>query len=443
MEEPPFVTHTIEQILQCPKLNWCEPSVIMTVKPCIWMSIDDETVALVQGYNVANLSPPVLFLASDAIPSAILDRIKSNPGSKITVSCVTMRERECLNNITSTLLNTFQGWGLTPLCRKGYPPAVSLSPIHMFGHIHSIVDLNEGGKSMILLQLDVITMRHDVLTSQATSNSSDRQVLALLSAEKLQPLACIGPGRYGTVGSDNLFTLLRPSKNKDGMWVSDPFIVKKNPIIQDSMNSYSILPDVLEWITSQPCPLGYDPMKAIVIPRPIGWISTYYKTMGETTTHVAPYSFTMDVAHGDGITNPMIAFAAYRPTDGPLKDVQLDITDNPFFTVSTVTPNSVIPMNLSSAPIPRKESEFDLAGLSAVDAQYVNAPIVEVSPWTLECEHSSTIDVGGFSILVGKVVAIRASRKILNEDGQMDNSKLHSVTRLGYHDEYAVMNQVC
>jgi flavin reductase (DIM6/NTAB) family NADH-FMN oxidoreductase RutF len=434
-----FVTHTIEHITECPNLNWCDPSVIMTVKPCIWMSVDDETVAIVQGYNVASLSPPVLFLASDAIPSVIMDRIKSNPGSKVTVSCVTIRERQYLHNVKS-MVNTFPGWGFTPLSRQGYPPAVSLSPIHMFGHIHSVVDLKEGGKAMILLQLDVITMRHDILTAQASS--SDRQVLALLSAEKLQPLACIGPGRYGTVGSDNLFSLLRPSKDKDGTWVSDPFILKQNLISLDS-KSKSVLPEVIEWITSQSCPLGYDPIKAIVLPRPIGWISTYYKDMGKTFTHVAPYSFTMDVAHGDGITKPMIAFAAYRPTDGPLKDVQLDIVDSPFFAVSTVTPASVIAMNLSSAPIPREQSEFDLAGLSVVDAQYVKAPIVESSPWTLECEQSLTVDVGGFSIIVGKVVAIRASRVILTEEGQMDTSKLHSVTRLGYQDEYAVMNQLC
>jgi flavin reductase (DIM6/NTAB) family NADH-FMN oxidoreductase RutF len=236
---------------------------------------------------------------------------------------------------------------------------------------------------------------------------------------------------------------LRPSKDKDGVWVSDPFILKQNSISHDSVNSNSVLSKVIEWITSQSCPLGYDPIKAIVLPRPIGWISTFYKDMGKTITHLAPYSFTMDVAHGDGITNPMIAFAAYRPTDGPLKDVQLDIADSPFFAVSTVTPDLVIAMNLSLAPIPWEASEFTLAGLAIVDSQYAKAPIVELSPWTLECEHNLTVDVGGFSILVGKVVAIRASKEILTEEGQMDTSKLHSVTRLGYHDEYAVMNQMC
>ena len=315
---------------------------------------------------------------------------------------------------------------------------------------------------MVLIQIDIITMRHDVLTiPPPPSSSSERKIAALVDAQKLQPIASMGHGRYATMAG--LHLLLRPSKKENGGWVSDSFELKPStgdstrtmdddiPIDTTCTNSE----ERIEWITSQPSPLGFDPIKAIVIPRPIGWISTYYNSPDDAVVvpHIAPYSFYMDVARG---VAPMVALSAYRPTDGPLKDVQLDIQESQCFAVSTVTPKSVIAMNLSSAPIEREESEFELAGLGAIPADYVNAPLLggggasssnhgneddeDGSPMVLECEYAKTVDVGGFSVLIGKVVSITVSEAVLT-NGHEDGTKLKSVTRLGYNDEYAIIDQ--
>ena len=57
--------------------------------------------------------------------------------------------------------------------------------------------------------------------------------------------------------------------------------------------------------------LGYNPLKQIAQPRPVGWISTYGSGGGgdgggNRVAHIAPYSFFGDVARGD---RPMVAYA--------------------------------------------------------------------------------------------------------------------------------------
>ena len=434
-----------------------DSSVIVAVKPCVWISVSDHRVALVHGYNVASMNPPVLFLASDVIPADMLLQMKqhdianSSEKMRVTLSSATVREQSNISKASAPTSSTpFADLGLVPHTREGYPPAVSSSPIHMFCHVLQLVDLEQSitsgakgkGGTMILLQIDAITMRNDILTVPPPSPSSSRQILALVDAIKLAPLVSLGKGRY--VVLDRLYSLMRPSETEIGTWISDdlqlkhasaPENVDKESCARD--DDKGDLPELIEWITSEPSPLGFDPIKAIVIPRPIGWISTYHNEIA----HVAPYSFFMDVCHADDAENsyPIVAFAAYRPS--VLKDVHLDIHDSKCFGVSTVTPELAVAMNLSSAPIPREESEFELAGLQVVPGQCIRAPLVEGSPLTMECEYVKTVDVGCFSILIGKVVAVRVSKAVLSVTGQVDSTKLRSVTRLGYEDEYAIIDK--
>ena len=58
-----FVTHKVGTVQGRELLETA-----VMAKPCVWISVNDHQVALVDGYNVASMSPPVFFLASDAIP---------------------------------------------------------------------------------------------------------------------------------------------------------------------------------------------------------------------------------------------------------------------------------------------------------------------------------------------------------------------------------------
>lgn len=393
-------------------------------KPCAWISVDQEKVALLDGYSVACMHPPTLMMASDAIPDCILKQLENS--KRVTLSCATLREQHCLERAKNTL--SFSEMGLIPQHREGYPSAVQSSPIHMHCHLVEKVELGEKGKTMVLLQIDLVVMKRKILTPPPPADAGGRNILALVDANKLQPIASMGHERYATMAG--LHLLERPFKTEDGNWISDPFELST---VRDAHKDKEI-PETVEWVTSEPSPLGFNPIKAIVVPRPIGWISTYFP---ETVGHVAPYSFFMDVARGD---QPMVAFSAYRPTDGPLKDVQLDVQERKCFGVSTVSPELAVAMNLSSAPIERDESEFKLAGLASQPATLIDAPLVRDSNNVLECEYVKTVDVGGFSILIGKVLSIKVSESVLT-NGKMDASKLKPVTRLGYTDEYAVIDQ--
>jgi flavin reductase (DIM6/NTAB) family NADH-FMN oxidoreductase RutF len=99
-------------------------------------------------------------------------------------------------------------------------------------------------------------------------------------------------------------------------------------------------------------------------------------------------------------------------------------------------------MNLSSAPIDRDDSEFELGHLTAEAGTHVAAPLVQGTKVQLECDYVKTVDVGSFSVIIGKVVSTKVAKSVLKDDGVIiDGTKLKAVTRLGYTDEYAVIDQ--
>jgi flavin reductase (DIM6/NTAB) family NADH-FMN oxidoreductase RutF len=191
--------------------------------------------------------------------------------------------------------------------------------------------------------------------------------------------------------------------------------------------------------------LGYNPTTALIAPRPIGWISTYSRN--GRIAHLAPYSFFIDVRGGvmeDKAKPPMVAFSAFvkqDDTDGSRrkKDAQKDAEEMGCFCFNMPTRDLAVPLNYSAAELKREESEFELAGLAYEPARYVDAPVVRDAPIHYECEYVQTIDdVGGFSIVIGKVVAVAVHEKILT-DGKIDVNKLRPIMRLGFTDEYCVL----
>ncbi len=97
--------------------------------------------------------------------------------------------------------------------------------------------------------------------------------------------------------------------------------------------------------------LPHDPFKALVVPRPIGWISTM-DAAGRV--NLAPYSFCNAVGEGPY----MLAFSSHGAKDsstfaGELRE----------FVWNLVTWELREHMNETSAPLARGDSEFSRAGL--------------------------------------------------------------------------------
>src|SRR5215475_11674640 len=96
--------------------------------------------------------------------------------------------------------------------------------------------------------------------------------------------------------------------------------------------------------------LPYNPFKAIVTPRPIGWITTM-SLKGEI--NLAPYSFF------NGITDrpPIVMFSS----EGP-KDSVAFVEETKEFVCSLATYELRAAMNETSAPLPRGMSEMQATG---------------------------------------------------------------------------------
>src|SRR5271157_4438043 len=92
--------------------------------------------------------------------------------------------------------------------------------------------------------------------------------------------------------------------------------------------------------------LPHDPFKALVAPRPIGWISTR-NTAGEV--NLAPYSF----FNAFGGAPPLIGFSS----EGA-KDTETFAEETGEFVWNMTTTALREAMNASSAPLPRGKSEF-------------------------------------------------------------------------------------
>src|SRR5215212_7081507 len=105
--------------------------------------------------------------------------------------------------------------------------------------------------------------------------------------------------------------------------------------------------------------LPHDPFKAIVTPRPIGWI-TAMSARGEV--NLSPYSFFNAVSDRPH----MVAFSS----EGR-KDAVTFVEETGEFVCNLATYDLREQMNATSAPLPRGTSELDHAGLTAAPSRLV------------------------------------------------------------------------
>lgn len=74
------------------------------------------------------------------------------------------------------------------------------------------------------------------------------------------------------------------------------------------------------------------------------------------------------------------------------------------------------------------------AGFTTTKSAFVNAPVINELPVTLECE---LVEVIGESKYLGKIVNVSADESVLGEDGEISLEKFHPITfdpvRHGYH----------
>jgi flavin reductase (DIM6/NTAB) family NADH-FMN oxidoreductase RutF len=182
--------------------------------------------------------------------------------------------------------------------------------------------------------------------------------------------------------------------------------------------------------------LPHDPFKAIVAPRPIGWVSTLGPA-GEL--NLAPYSFFNAI----GENPPMVAFSS-----SGAKHSSTFAGGAGEFVWNLATWALREQMNLTSAKLPRGESEFGHAGLEPAPSRLVAPPRVAASPCALECRvvHAVALnDVDGAPadqyLVVGQVVGVHIAESAIR-DGRVDTAGLRPIARCGYLGDYAVVDEL-
>ena len=181
--------------------------------------------------------------------------------------------------------------------------------------------------------------------------------------------------------------------------------------------------------------LEFDPFKALVAPRPIGWISTLGKN---GVVNLAPYSFFNAVG-----TDPhYLMFSS-----GGRKDSQRNAEEMGEFVCSLATYDLRDAMNRTSQHVGPDVDEMELAGLTQAPSKLVAPPRVKESPVAFECRYWRTVTLPGhddepgtYSIVLGKVVGVHIDDAVIT-DGKVDVTKLKPLARLGYGD-YAVIDEV-
>ncbi len=181
--------------------------------------------------------------------------------------------------------------------------------------------------------------------------------------------------------------------------------------------------------------LPHDPSKAIVAPRPIGWISTLNKA-GEV--NLAPYSFFNAFS-----TRPFIVWFS---SEGE-KDSASFAQETGEFVANLVGRDLAEKMNYTSVNAPRGVNEFVYADLAMAPSHLVKPPRVAVAPAALECRvtevfRPKALDGTSTSAVVvaGEVVGVHIEDTFL-KDGLFDITKAGNVARLGYMD-FASVNEV-
>lgn len=180
----------------------------------------------------------------------------------------------------------------------------------------------------------------------------------------------------------------------------------------------------------------FDPFKATISPRPIGWISTLDEN---GVTNLAPYSFFNAVSWSP----PCVIFSGGSRKDGTPKDSVLNAQKTGEFVCNIVSYAQREQMNQTAIHFPRGKDEMAHAGLEGLPSQMVKPLRVKGAPVHLECKYLKTIELPSGTevernyMILGEVVGIHIDEQYV-EAGRLDVTKYRPVGRLGYMDYCAV-----
>src|SRR5699024_7687674 len=169
----------------------------------------------------------------------------------------------------------------------------------------------------------------------------------------------------------------------------------------------------------------YKLMTALILPRPIAWIST---TSAEGVDNLAPHSFFTISC----VDPPIVQF-----TSVGRKDSLVNVEATGEFVVNLAPESLQDLVNASGTPYPPEIGEFDELGIRREHSTLVRPPRVASSPSALECTLHSTLPLGDSTVVLGRVVNASVDRSVL-VDGHPKVQRLQPLARLGRNERYTL-----
>ena len=186
--------------------------------------------------------------------------------------------------------------------------------------------------------------------------------------------------------------------------------------------------------------LRYNPLKACVVPRPIGWITTL-DAAGKI--NVAPFSFFNLLSYDP----PFVMFSAgTHEGDGGTKDTVANVQATGAFVYNMATWAQKDQMSSTAMIIDRDVDEMAASGLEPEPSRLVRPPRIKGSPVQFECRLHQVVNLPGrkpsseHHVVIGHVVAVHIDDRALTADGRVDVLSLRPIARLGYKD-YLVVDE--
>jgi flavin reductase (DIM6/NTAB) family NADH-FMN oxidoreductase RutF len=180
--------------------------------------------------------------------------------------------------------------------------------------------------------------------------------------------------------------------------------------------------------------LAHDPATCLVVPRPIGWITTISPA---GVVNLAPYSFFNMISSKP----PFVLFSS-----SSRKHSQRNAEISGEFVFNLATYDLRAEMNITGSDHTEELSEAEIAGLEMAPSKVVKPPRVARSPIALECTYNKTVDLvlssgktSVNSLVIGEVVNVHIDDAVI-VDGNIDMARIRPLARLGYMDYTTVEN---
>lgn len=164
--------------------------------------------------------------------------------------------------------------------------------------------------------------------------------------------------------------------------------------------------------------------KPFLYPQPVMIIGTYDKD-GKPNA--------MNAAWGGivGANEIIIDLSSHKTTD--------NIMENKAFTVSVADVEHLTACDyVGIVSANTVDDKMEKAGFTTTKSAFVNAPVINELPFTLECVLTKVIDESKY---LGEIKNVSVDEKILGEDGEIDLNKFTPITYDPVHHGYYALGE--